>query len=550
MAKYTTSVRSICEVNSGLDESKGQANVNDIIANSRDKIFDFPYPIYDEEYRPVLESKILKHYYTREICAETVGRWKLFLDARMNEIMPYYNKLYESELLKFNPLYDVDYTRTSNRVGNQTGAETGTSGNTNVELMTGNISDTGSNTSVLEKTGNVSDTGSNTSVLEKTGNVSDTGSNTSVLEKTGNVSDTGSKSDVFEKTGTVGDSGSNQKVDSMTGTVTDSGLTSYVLEKTGNVKDSSTSNSSDSMTGKVKDDGSDDNTKTTHMTKTNNLDTSTDETTTDIKKNSHWDYYSDTPQGGIRNVPPTSGSNGSTASGEPSIQALTYLTNVRHILDDGTGSQLVIDRDVHDGGTVKDDGTIEDNREMHNTKTYDTVENITSASGNVTTHNTKDETTGTNDNTKIYDTTNSITDTNENTTTYNTKDTNSGVNENTTVYNTKDANSGVNENTTVYNTKDANSGVNENTTVYNTKDANSGLTENTKTYNTKNERVNTGNTSANKTLDTTEAYIERVTGKTNSHSYVKLLQELRDSFLNIDMLIIRDLNDLFFALWE
>ena len=49
MAKYTTSVRSICEINSGLDESKGQASVNDIIANSRDKIFDFPYPIYDED---------------------------------------------------------------------------------------------------------------------------------------------------------------------------------------------------------------------------------------------------------------------------------------------------------------------------------------------------------------------------------------------------------------------------------------------------------------------------------------------------------------------
>lgn len=469
MAKYTTSVRSICEVNSGLEESAGQASVNDIIANSRDKIFDFPYPIYDEEYRPVLESKILKHYYTREICAETVGRWKLFLDARMNEIMPYYNKLYESELLKFNPLYDVDYTRTSNRVGNQTGAESGTSGNTNVDLMTGNITDTGSNTNVLEKTGN--------------------------------VSDTGSKSDVLEKTGTVGDSGSNQSVDAMTGTVTDSGLSSSVLEKTGNVKDSSTSNSSDSMTGKVKDDGTNENTKTNNLTRTNDLNTHTDETSSDIKKNDRWDYYSDTPQGSVGN-----------------LANLTYLTNARHVTDDGTGSTTTIDRDVDDTGTVRDTGTVVDDGETHNTKTYDTVENITSASGNVTTHNTKDETTGTNDNTKTYDTSNTVTGTSENTTTYNTKDTNSGVNENTTTYNTKDANSGV--------------------------------TENTKTYNTKNERVNTGNTSANKTLDTTEAYVERVVGKTNSHSYVKLLQELRDSFLNIDMLIIRDLNDLFFALWE
>ena len=57
----------------------------------------------------------MRHYYTREICAETYGRWKLFLEAEMNEIMPYYNKLYESELLKFNPLYDVDLTTVHSR---------------------------------------------------------------------------------------------------------------------------------------------------------------------------------------------------------------------------------------------------------------------------------------------------------------------------------------------------------------------------------------------------------------------------------------------------
>ena len=77
--------------------------------------FDFDFPIYDENYRSILEKKILKHYYTREISAETVGLWKLWLNARMNEIMPYYNQLYKSALLEFNPLFDVDYTRTYTR---------------------------------------------------------------------------------------------------------------------------------------------------------------------------------------------------------------------------------------------------------------------------------------------------------------------------------------------------------------------------------------------------------------------------------------------------
>ena len=111
MSKYTTEVRFICETESGLSSSEGEASVNDIIAGSRAKIFNFPYPIFDEAYRPVLESKILKHFYTREIGLETVGLWKLKLDTKMNEIMPLYNLYYQSALLEFNPLYTKDLTR-------------------------------------------------------------------------------------------------------------------------------------------------------------------------------------------------------------------------------------------------------------------------------------------------------------------------------------------------------------------------------------------------------------------------------------------------------
>ena len=87
MAKYTTTIKTLIDHN-----------------------FDFglkSYPIFDENYRVVLEKKILKHYYTREIGAETYGLWKLWLDARLNEIMPYYNQLYKSELIEFNPLENV-----------------------------------------------------------------------------------------------------------------------------------------------------------------------------------------------------------------------------------------------------------------------------------------------------------------------------------------------------------------------------------------------------------------------------------------------------------
>lgn len=110
MSMYTTELRFICENYVGLTESTGYSNVEQVIAGALPKLFDFDFPIFDEEYRTVLETKIVKHYYTREISEETVGLWKLRLNAKMNEIMPYYNKLYTAWAAEFNPLYDTDIT--------------------------------------------------------------------------------------------------------------------------------------------------------------------------------------------------------------------------------------------------------------------------------------------------------------------------------------------------------------------------------------------------------------------------------------------------------
>ena len=135
MSKYTTEVRFICENSAGLSESEGADNVDSVLDKCWNKVFNFDFPIFDENYRQVLCRKILKHYYTREIAHETVGRWKLALNAKLNEIMPYYNQLYKSELLEFNPFYDVDLTRsregsgTSNKTSNNTETNSGTSKN-------------------------------------------------------------------------------------------------------------------------------------------------------------------------------------------------------------------------------------------------------------------------------------------------------------------------------------------------------------------------------------------------------------------------------------
>lgn len=129
MSKYTTEVRYICENYAGLQSSVGFDSVESVIERAWDKVFNFNFPVFDENYRGVLCAKILRHFYTREICEETVGLWKLRLDQKLNEIMPYYNQLYKSELIEFNPMYDVDVTRThsGNRNENSNVSNNGTS---------------------------------------------------------------------------------------------------------------------------------------------------------------------------------------------------------------------------------------------------------------------------------------------------------------------------------------------------------------------------------------------------------------------------------------
>lgn len=185
MSKYTTEVRFICEVNSGLNESVGYSKIEDIITGAIPNIFDFDFPIFDESYRCVLERKILMHFYTREICEETVGLWKLRLDTRLNEIMPYYNKLYKSELLNFNPLYTDNLTRTRttklnskretdnngkvDTTNNSQGSESGTTNNNGNDLYSdtpqGSLNGVESGTYLTNarKTSDTSTSNSNTS---------------------------------------------------------------------------------------------------------------------------------------------------------------------------------------------------------------------------------------------------------------------------------------------------------------------------------------------------------------------------------------------------
>lgn len=165
MSKYTTELRFICERAAGLSESAGYAKVNEIIQKAIPEIFDFDFPIFDESYRNVLCTKILRHYYTQEICCETVGRWKLFLEDKLSRIMPYYNKLYLSDRFEFDPLRDVDITTEHHGEGNSLNQsnEAGESNSTNTETkaLTDTAHEQTTYADMMDHTGTISDAGTN-----------------------------------------------------------------------------------------------------------------------------------------------------------------------------------------------------------------------------------------------------------------------------------------------------------------------------------------------------------------------------------------------------
>ena len=68
------------------------------------------YPIFRADYRDILNKKITDHYWFYEIGHETHFMFARQMRTKMNEIMPYYNKLYETELIKFDPFMTMQVT--------------------------------------------------------------------------------------------------------------------------------------------------------------------------------------------------------------------------------------------------------------------------------------------------------------------------------------------------------------------------------------------------------------------------------------------------------
>ena len=426
MSKYTTEVRFICENAAGYDESKGFSDVESIITVAAPKVFNFDFPIFDENYRLPLEKKILRHYYTREIGEETVGLWKLRMQDTLCNIMPYYNKLYESELITFNPLYDVDMTTThkgSNDTVNEVNrdeSETGKRGIDRIESV---------------------DT-------DKNYNVTDTGSSTLNRE---NSEDSVNSNDISEtRVGSSKNSGTNSEVRD-------------ILEsESRDLKDTEDRN------------GMQDEHRSSNGTDTTNGSVSHDE----------WNLYSDTPQGGLTGIERANDTVGDVAEN-------AYLTNARHIYGtDNTTNNITGSVSTSDNSVINSDST--------DRVSSGTIDRVTD--GNIT-----------------------------------------GYHENDSVDNVSN-----NRKEDSVNSKSGEENVTKNdsaTKIGSEGESRNGVIE---------ESVNSNavrNVSENGIVSNMAEYEEHIIGKRSYMTYSKMLQEFRETFLNIDMMILEELKPCFLNLW-
>ena len=80
-----------------------------------------------------LASKIVDHYYMREIGQETIGLFKHYAKVTMQELMEEYLPLIYSSSIQYDPLVNVDYTETFSRTANV--ASTGNSSSSGLGVM-------------------------------------------------------------------------------------------------------------------------------------------------------------------------------------------------------------------------------------------------------------------------------------------------------------------------------------------------------------------------------------------------------------------------------
>lgn len=502
---------------------------------------------YIPEHKKSLCDKIVKRYYFNQIGCETPDRFVFYLNEHLERIMPYYNQLYASELIKIDPMLNHCITQNGRSIENLLKVMKTDSSSTGKVMrdFVNNSAGYTDNTAVsgIKSAENLDKIIKN--VYNKDGtddSITDTTENERYHEDKDTTTTEDKQRDINEvtKSDTTGNE-TGHKTEVVDGTLVTETDNSLTKDENQTSKDTDTGTIVDDGVGTSKSEGKKDWTETKDDDATTKVVTDLGETTnSDSRKD-----YADTPQ---INLGSSGGS--SSGAGDDRLSIRTdYLTNVtwetakvKHDLDSTVDTTFADDETKTHTETTSDNTNTTDK----NTKTTNMIKD-----GTVTKETSQTEDNTENQKTDSTTTTDHNVDTTENLNkTVTTDDDMHGTTvENQVTDGTKDTTA-----KNVYDddwTEKGNSDTIEKYDLIGTKDtkARASGTETKEGREKESQHSGSARITGEDTTRTTDTGKTDITKGFMNITSSALLEAFRKTFLNIDNMIIDDLKDNFLSVF-
>lgn len=183
-------------VNYGKDE---KTKTKDLAKEGRSKIFDFDYPLSPNINKEDFECMILNHYLMRRIGFDTLTIFKIKLDVKLNEIMPKYNKMFDS-VYNWNIFDDGEKTVRSGTDNRNTNTSSNTSNTLTNTSDSNNTSDRRKSDTPQNKLSNVRDGSYVTEYNYDTNTATDSSNSQGTSNNTTNTKDDNNYNETITRT--------------------------------------------------------------------------------------------------------------------------------------------------------------------------------------------------------------------------------------------------------------------------------------------------------------------------------------------------------------
>lgn len=152
-------------------DKEEQTKIRNLAKATHEKIFDFDYDLSSAISKEDFECQILNHYIMRRIGYDTFTAFQLYLENKLLEILPFYNKLFDS-LSEFNLFNDGEVvTRIQTDNGTSSLNSTSSQDTRFSEFPLNQLEDITDGSYVTNQTvnnGNISNSGTNANTTNET----------------------------------------------------------------------------------------------------------------------------------------------------------------------------------------------------------------------------------------------------------------------------------------------------------------------------------------------------------------------------------------------